>query len=125
VDDLKGLTLNPNTGELSFLPTHDDVGTIYITFWVRDSSDANDLVLASIVVENTNDPPEISIVEPTLFTFKVNTPINFTASISDIDELWEAQNLAVTWNSNTMGDFGQGEKIVNFAGLSLGTQLGG
>jgi len=106
---------------LNFQPTHDDVGTIYVTFWVSDSSDVKDIVLASIVVENTNDPPEISIVEPTLFTYKVNTPINFSASISDIDEVWEAQHLAVTWNSNTMGDFGQGETIVNFAGLSLGT----
>jgi len=115
-DDDSKMSLVENTGAFSYLPEQEDVGTIHIEFWVLDTSFLQDTSLAVITIHNTNDPPEITIIEPTRFEFYENETLNFSAIVTDIDEPWETQSFTITWSSNISSVIGVGEFL---EGISL------
>jgi len=122
-DDRSDLTIVSSSGALSFIPGNDDVGVIHIMLWVKDPSGAIDMVAGTITVINKNDPPEITIVEPVAKAFNEGVHINFSATVSDIDEVWSPQALKITWSSNISNYIGEGLQLVGISTLQPGAHL--
>lgn len=73
------------TGRIIWTPTNDDVGTVEVRIRVTDGT-AFAYQNFSIDVENVNDAPHVSIIEPqNNSTFNVNTKVTFRVSAFDID----------------------------------------
>jgi hypothetical protein len=118
-DDATLFDIDSSTGEISFTPTNDDVGTYKFNITVDDgaSVDNTDTMMFKIVVENTNDPP----VAPTILSpsdgdvFTVGDTIDFKGSCDDPDLYIpdSTEVLSYTWTSNkvTEDDLGYGEEI--------------
>jgi hypothetical protein len=80
--------IEPYSGKLSFHPTNDDVGILFVNLSMEDEGTLKDYAEFKITIENVNDPPiDPIIAAPTdNAEFKTNQLIDFQAAISeDID----------------------------------------
>jgi hypothetical protein len=58
-DNSNWLTINDTTGNLTGIPTNDDVGLIWVNVSVSDGNGGLSSRNYTLIIENTNDPPEI------------------------------------------------------------------
>ena len=80
--------LDSSSGKLSFHPTNDDVGVLFVNVSVEDEGSLRGYDNFKITIRNVNDPPE----DPVILSpkdgagFKINKPIDFLAdNCYDID----------------------------------------
>ena len=114
------MLLNPNTGEISFLPTQDDVGPHTMYIWVSDgAADGQDRkITLYLEVEDVNDAPSVPRIlsETGIFSFYQGTQNNLTALSLDIDP---DDVLTFEWYSDVDGPMGIGATM-SLANLSNG-----
>ncbi len=105
-DDTELFNIDPNTGEISFTPTNDDVGIYEVEITVDDGQmkDNLDSDIFTFIVENVNDPPDTpKILSPTDGQeFIVNEKIELTATCTDPDEQItdSEEQLSYAWTNN-------------------------
>ncbi|MCG2716482.1 MAG: tandem-95 repeat protein [Candidatus Marinimicrobia bacterium] len=62
-----GMTIDPTTGIINWIPDHFDVGDTIVTVVVTDDSNATDTQTYTLIVINVNDPPVFSAIPDTSF----------------------------------------------------------
>jgi hypothetical protein len=67
------LSIDPNTGELSGTPRNNHVGMFYVNVSANDGNGGNDYVYFTIIVNNTNDLPQIPQLLSPVDDSNVNT----------------------------------------------------
>jgi PKD repeat protein len=82
-DDTHLFDINPLTGEISFTPTNEDVGTFEVNITVSDKEGAVDYQTVTFTVTNVNDLPTIDPVEDLILL--EGSPFTYTISASDVD----------------------------------------
>ena len=55
-----GMSINPSTGEIKWAPTNDDIGDHDVTVRVEDLQGLSDTQSFTIIVDQTNHPPQIT-----------------------------------------------------------------
>ncbi|UCG69864.1 MAG: hypothetical protein JSV09_02245, partial [Thermoplasmata archaeon] len=75
--------IDPNTGEISFTPTNEDVGVHLVNISVVDEDGEVDFQSVFFIIENVNDPPTIIHVNEQYLT--VGVPFILTIEASDVD----------------------------------------
>lgn len=86
--------INPETGTISFTPSHYQVGTHPVTVTVSDGNDALASVTFDLVVENVNGVPVIVTVLPLDGAiFEEGEPVRFSVEATDGD----GDALTYTW----------------------------
>jgi uncharacterized protein (TIGR03790 family) len=82
--------IEPNTGEISFTPTNEDVGMHFVNISVVDEEGGIDFQRVLFIVLNTNDPPEIETKDVPGFQEVLNlnpgSTFTFTIEVSDEDQ---------------------------------------
>jgi hypothetical protein len=120
-DDLDNFKLipdaiNPNEAVLTFLPTNEDVGILYVTITVSDNIDGEISRHLTIEIENVNDPPEIPIItSPTdKETYSVGKSVEFIGICDDPDLHIpnSSEILTYTWSSHHEGVLGTGDSFI-------------
>jgi predicted transcriptional regulator len=115
--------IDPDTGELSFLPGQEDIGRRTIGVYVTDRSGAKDQVEIQIEVENVNDPPLIqgvySLSGELRFIEGEDGHVIVTHMDPDIGYDPE-EKLSVMWISEPLGKIGEGDRLA-ISGLAEGT----
>jgi flagellar basal body-associated protein FliL len=110
--------IDPASGEISFTPTNDDVGTHNVKISVNDggAQDNLDEKTFEFVIINSNDPPGTpTIISPddgAVFTF--GDTIDFEGSCEDVDlDIPDSEEaLSFIWTSNlTEDDLGYGTEV--------------
>ncbi|MCK5774294.1 MAG: winged helix-turn-helix transcriptional regulator, partial [Thermoplasmata archaeon] len=114
------LLLDPITGDISFLPTQEDVGPHTIQIWVSDgTADGQDRKITLLLdVEDVNDAPNVPEItsETGIFSFFQGTQKNLTALSVDIDP---DDVLTFEWYSDVDGLMGIGATM-SLVNLSVG-----
>ena len=109
--NLSRFEIDIRTGELTFTPNNDDVGTINltVTVWEVVNQDIASRLEFVIVVVNVNDPMDTPrIIRPgEASLFKEDQIIQFQGSCDDPD-VWNGQVLNFTWSSDIIGVLGYG-----------------
>ncbi|MCK5773849.1 MAG: FG-GAP repeat protein [Thermoplasmata archaeon] len=82
--DASWLFMDPNTGELSGIPTNDDVGRYLVNVSVNCVEIGIDWTMFTLSVVNVNDPPEWGVVISDE-TFNVEDGISIQVDTQDID----------------------------------------
>jgi len=112
--NLSRFEIDIRTGELSFTPNNDDVGTINlaVTVWEVAHQDVTSRLELVIVVVNVNDPMETPrIIKPDRGSlFKEDETIQFQGSCDDPDT-FNGQVLNFTWSSDISGVLGYGPEF--------------
>jgi hypothetical protein len=97
------LSIDPETGKVSFIPTNADVGTVRFNVTVTDRLGESDTSSVELQVKNTNDAPlNVRIIQPERREFNTSEKIQFKGEASDDDlELWNTQEqLTFLWSTN-------------------------
>jgi hypothetical protein len=117
-DDTDLFDINTATGEISFTPTNDDVGTHKVNITVDDGAtqDNTDSMTFKFVVENTNDAPGTpTIVSPSdgdVFTIGDKIDFKGTCDDPDFDVPDSDEALSYVWTSDAATeDLGYGEEL--------------
>lgn len=117
-DDTELFDINTATGEISFTPTNDDVGTYKVNITVDDGAtqDNTDSMIFKFVIENTNDPPGTpTIVSPSDGdVFTVGDRIDFKGTCDDPDlHVPDTEEvLSYIWTSDAaIEDLGYGDEL--------------
>ncbi len=88
-DNTELFEIDPNSGEISFNPTNDDVGEYDVTISVDDGQAVNNIVSNDFkfIVENVNDPPNTPIIKSPKDrnTYITDSPIKFKGIGDDPD----------------------------------------
>jgi hypothetical protein len=121
-DDLENFKLSGN--EMSFLPTNSDVGEIYVNLTMSDGNGSGEVYYRfKIVVQNSNNPPEVEITVPVQGQkFKETDEINFKCIVNDLDFLVKGypEQLSFVWYSNLSGEpLASAEQGVNLTDISV------
>ena len=84
----EGMTIEPGTGLIRWLPTNDDVGNVEVVVRVTDTGGALSTQAFNITVYNTNDPPKLNqiIKSITMDEDTVDKSLDLTSMFYDIDE---------------------------------------
>ena len=119
ITDADFLTLDPDNGTLSGLPSNDDVGSYNVTVKVSDGKGGIDHHMFPLTVINVNDPPEI-ITEPFQADLDEDVPFQFDLIGHDCD-----MGDVLTWsieprNSFLLIDPGTG----NLSGIPSNNEVG-
>ncbi len=83
MDNTTLFDINPNTGEISFMPTNEDVGTYLVNISVKDESGSIAYQTVNFTVNNVNDPPLIGQIEG--LTVVAGKPFSYTIGATDVD----------------------------------------
>jgi len=101
-------TINSATGEFSFTPTNNEVGTHVINFTVKDANNEQDSEIVTLTIGNLNDAPVLdtisdqSAVEDSILEFNVTATdpdsdsLTFTSNITSISFTNAANNSMAT-----------------------------
>ncbi len=83
LDNTTLFDINPYTGEISFTPTNEDVGTYFVNITVKDKSGSITYQTSTFTVSNVNDPP---LIEPMGgLTVVVGKAFSYTVMATDVD----------------------------------------
>jgi hypothetical protein len=116
MDNTDVFNIDPETGQISFLPTQEDVGTHHVTVTVHDGNGGFADVSFDLVVENVNDEPVIELVMPKDGShFKEGQTIGFAALATDEDD----DPLTYVWSSGDK-EMGTGDSL-DYKKLKAGT----
>ncbi|MCH7782837.1 tandem-95 repeat protein, partial [candidate division KSB1 bacterium] len=94
-----GLVIDPETGDLTWTPDNNDVGTVKVTFSATDTKNNTTGISVNYTVLNTNDPPVISGINNTTVNqddivslqFSIDDPdVGDTLTITDNTSLFDA-----------------------------------
>ena len=117
-DDTDLFDINTATGEISFTPTNDDVGTHKVNITVDDGAtlDNTDSMTFKFVIENTNDAPDTpTIVSPSdgdVFTIGDKIDFKGTCDDPDFDVPDSVETLSYVWTSDAeTEDLGYGDEL--------------
>jgi hypothetical protein len=112
-DDLPNFSITTNTtnpgtsADISFTPTNDDVGTIWVKITVKDKAQTSDSLNLKLVVTNLNDQPEfISIGDKDYDPDEAS--VNFLGSSGATEDEWF--NITVVADDIDI-DVGAGDKL--------------
>jgi hypothetical protein len=97
------LSIDTETGKVSFTPTNADVGTVRFNITVTDRLGESDESSVELQVKNTNDAPfNVRIIQPERREFNTSEKITFKGEAFDDDlELWNTQEqLTFLWSTN-------------------------
>jgi hypothetical protein len=105
---------NESTGEITFAPTNEDVGTLRILVTVSEVNDSQERAELEIVIVtvNRNDPMDAPVIDEPLngSRFLPNVTFWLRASCSDPDSI-HGHVLNFTWFSNVSGELGTGSEV--------------
>ncbi|MGA1848025.1 MAG: hypothetical protein ACMUHB_01670 [Thermoplasmatota archaeon] len=108
---LENLQVDPETGEVAFLPANENVGTVVFFMMVEDSEKATDSLKIMLEVTNSNDEPENVIVgsETGAFSFSAGTFVNLSCGFTDPDLMVDpSEEHTISWVSDIDGNIGEG-----------------
>ena len=107
--------LDTSNGNITYLPSNDDVGIIYANISVFDENYTKDVVNISLIVNNHNDRPEtLIIISPsndTEFTVLDFIKFNGTCDDKDLHIIGTKEKLSFIWWSNKEGKIGEGSNL--------------
>jgi hypothetical protein len=89
------LRFNGTTGNLTGIPTNDDVGTYWVNITVNDGRDGQDSHKFNLTVVDTNDQPLITTID--VLTAVEDTLYQVTYAATDVDHVPQV----MTWYMNT------------------------
>lgn len=89
-----GMTIDTNSGIITWKPTNEDVGVIPISVKVVDSGSARATQAFTITVENVNDPPSITSLP--VINAKIDTGYLYDVEASDIDLTDDVMSFSIT-----------------------------
>jgi hypothetical protein len=117
-DDTTLFDIDSSSGEISFTPTNDNVGTHKVNITVDDGATVDNTATMQFkfIVENTNDPPDTpTITSPSdgdVFTVGDKIAFKGTCDDPDLHIIDSIEALSYTWTSSlTTEDLGYGEEI--------------
>ncbi len=108
---LETLQVDHETGEVSFLPGNEDVGTVVFFIMVEDGDQAMDSLKIILEVANSNDEPENVIIgsETGAFSFSSGSFVNLSCDFTDPDLLVDpSEGHTISWVSDIDGVIGEG-----------------
>ncbi|MGA1849010.1 MAG: hypothetical protein ACMUHB_06685, partial [Thermoplasmatota archaeon] len=119
------ITVDQITGEVSFLPGQEDVGTVEFNLSVMDwtGTEPDDILNFRLQVINTNDPPMIQDVVSTSGRFQYEQGEVGMISVSAMDPdlgVDPLEELRISWSSDIDGAIGTGPAL-NVSLLSVGS----
>jgi len=96
-----GLTFDPNTREMCFLPSNEHVGTWQLNLSVTDFDGLISKCSTNLTVLNTNDPPVLFTQD--VITGEEDSPIIFMISATDEDLLVGGEDILSITNTGSTG----------------------
>ncbi|UCF08539.1 MAG: right-handed parallel beta-helix repeat-containing protein [Thermoplasmata archaeon] len=82
-DDTRLFDINSTTGNITFIPSNNDVGTYIVNITVSDSYGLSDFKSVLFTVNNVNDLPELEAIDPQTLT--EDMPFTLIVEATDID----------------------------------------
>jgi len=115
-DDIPTFYIDPQTGEISFLPRNSQVGTIFASLAVSDGRGGTDIQNISMDVANSNDPPQVTIDQPsTGINILESANSTFSCTVIDLDIFHGKESFSYEWSSNLSGILGNERTLVNIS----------
>ena len=104
IDHAQGLTIDPNTGAITYNPAADYYGTCQIKVVFNDQTGTANATVASefsITVNPINDAPVLSAISN--YTISENSSLNVNFSFSDVDDAVTCSSANLNFTSSNTG----------------------
>ena len=111
-DDTEIFDIDPATGEISFSPVQEDVGTHDVTITVTDAEGESDSGIMRLTVRNVNDPPAIEPIED--MTIFEDDMLNVVVVASDPDIGYDAAEKLVFTDDSMLFDIDEDTGLISY-----------